>query len=158
MTKINKIVVISKILYNKLFSISQSSKIEECGIFLGFYDNYKFEIKEIVQDDANQFGSGCSTIRQTKNIYEEYQKIISKDNSIDYIGEWHTHPSGKANPSYFDNKAMKFLLNHPEYSFPKELILGIINSKDGLRVFLYQNDIKKMNEVIVKIIKLVNIK
>ena len=111
-----------------------------------------FEIKNIVQDKINQFGTGSSTIRQTKNIYDEYQEIINKDNSIDYIGEWHSHPMGKISPSYYDNFAMKFLLNHPKYSYPKELILGIINSKDGLRVFLYQYDIKKIEEIALKTI------
>ena len=47
---------------------------------------------------------------------------------------------------------MKFLLNHPKYSYPKELILGIINSKDGLKVFLYQYDIKMMKEIALKAI------
>ena len=143
---------VSKTLYSELLEISKGSKIEECGIFLGYHDGNKFEIKKIVQDYVNQFGSENSTIRQTKNIYEEYQIIIKIDKSIDYIGEWHTHPSGKSNPSHFDNEAMKFLLNHPKYSYPKELILGIINSKNGLRVFLYQYDIYKNKEITLKTI------
>lgn len=152
MKKIKRIVIISKSLHTDLLKISKRSKIEECGIFLGCNDDFKFKIKKIVQDSVNQFGTGNSTIRQTKNIYEEYQEIIKKDNSIDYIGEWHTHPTGKANPSHFDNKAMKFLLNHPKYSYPKELLLGIINSKDGLKVYLYQFGIKKMKEIVLKAI------
>ncbi len=152
MKKHKRIAVISKFLYNGLVKISKSSEIEECGIFLGCYDDFKFEIKKYVQDNVNQFGTGSFTIRQTKNIYDEYQEIINEDNSIDYIGEWHTHLTGTASPSHFDNKAMKFLLNHPKYSYPKELILGIINSKKGMRVFIYQHGIRKMKEITLKTI------
>jgi len=152
MKKIKKRVIISNSLYKNLVDISKNSKIEECGIFLGCYDGNKFEIKKIVQDYENQFGTGNSTIRQTKNIYEEYHEIINKDNSIDYIGEWHTHSTGEANPSCFDNKALKFLLNHPKYSNPTELILGIINPKDGLRVFFYQHGVHKIKEIKIETI------
>lgn len=152
MKKIKRLVTISDSLYKNLIDISRNSKIEECGIFLGRYNDYKFEIIKIAQDYENQFGTGNSTIRQTKNIYEEYQKIIAKDASIDYIGEWHTHPTGKGNPSYFDNIAMKFLINHPKYSNPTELILGIINPKDSLRVFLYQYSLHKIKEIKIEII------
>ncbi len=152
MKKNKKVVVISKSLLTELAKISTSAIVEECGIFLGYNDDSKFEIKKIVQDKINQFGTGSSTIRQTKNIYDEYQEIINKDKSIDYIGEWHSHPRGKISPSYYDNYAMKFLLNHPKYSYPKELVLGIINSKDGLRIFRYQYGIQKMKELSLKII------
>ena len=47
---------------------------------------------------------------------------------------------------------MKFLLNHPKYSNPTELILDIINSKDGLRVFLYQYGIQKKREIKIEVI------
>ncbi len=147
MKKIKKNVVISKNLYDKLVEISKNSMIEECGIFLGSYRDNKFEIKKIVQDHENQFGTGSSTIRQTKNIYNKYQENIKFNNSIDYIGEWHTHPIGSANPSRFDNNAMKFLLNHPKYSNPKELILGIVSPVDGLRSYLYQYNSRKMKEI-----------
>ena len=152
MKKIKKRVIVANSIYKNLVYISKNSKIEECGIFLGRYDGNKFEIIKIVQDHENQFGTENSTVRQTKNIYEEYREIINKDNSIDYIGEWHTHPTGKANPSYFDNTAMKFLLNHPKYSNPTELILGIINPKDGLRAFLYQFGLRKIKEIKIEII------
>ena len=59
---------------------------------------------------------------------------------------------GKINPSYYDSIAMKFLLNHPKYSYPKELILGVINSIDGIRVFLYQYGIYKIKEITLKTI------
>ncbi|MFW9969248.1 MAG: Mov34/MPN/PAD-1 family protein, partial [Candidatus Odinarchaeota archaeon] len=127
-------------------------KIEECGIFLGDYEDNKFIIKNIVQDYENQFGTENSTVRQTKNIYEEYQKKINLEYSIDYIGEWHTHPIGNAFPSRFDDKAMLFLLNQPKYSSPKELILGIVSPKEGLRVFLYQYGKRKLEEIKVNII------
>ena len=152
MKKIKKVVVISKSLLTELVKISKNSIVEDCGIFLGYNDDSNFEIKKFIQDKINQFGTGSSTIRQTKNIYDEYQEILNKDNSIDYIGEWHSHPMGKISPSYFDNFAMKFLLNHPKYSYPKELILGIINSKVGLRIFMYQYGIQKMKELSLKII------
>ncbi len=80
-------------------------------------------------------------------LFDEYQEIINKDNSIDYIGEWHTHPMGKISPSYYDNIALKFLLNHPKYSYPKELILGIINTIKGMRVFLYRYGTYKIKEI-----------
>ena len=152
MKKSKKKGIIPKSLYIELLELSKSSKIEECGIFLGDYEDNKFIIKNIVQDNENQFGTVNSTVRETNNIYEEYQNKINLEYSIDYIGEWHTHPSGKSNPSHFDNEAMKFLLNHPKYSYPKELILGIINSKNGLRVFLYQYDIYKNKEITLKTI------
>ena len=152
MKKNKKIVAITKSLYNELVDLSKSSKIEECGIFLGDYEDNKFTIKSIVQDQENQFGTGNSTIRQTENIYDAYQNKIRLNNSIDYIGEWHTHPKGNANPSRFDHKAMNFLLNHPKYSSPKKLILGLISPKEGLRVFLYLYRLKKLEEIKVDII------
>lgn len=152
MTKLKKKVSITNSLYKNLNEISKKSKIEECGIFLGNFKGKKFEIKRIVQDNENLFGSGNSTIRQTKNIYKEYQKIINEDNTIDYIGEWHTHPIEYAIPSHFDNIAMNFLLNHPKYSSPKELILGIISPIDGLRTFLYHFGGYKVKEMKIEVV------
>ena len=152
MKKSKKKGIIPESLYIELLELSKSSKIEECGIFLGDYEDNKFIIKNIVQDNENQFGTENSTVRETNNIYEEYQNKINLEYSIDYIGEWHTHPMGSAYPSFFDEKAMRFLLNHPKYSSPKELILGIVSPKEGLRLFLYQYGLKKLEEIKINIV------
>jgi pyruvate-formate lyase len=57
MKKIKRIVIISKSLHTDLLKISKRSRIEECGIFLGCNEDFKFEIKKIVQDTINQFGT-----------------------------------------------------------------------------------------------------
>ena len=65
MKKNKKVVVISKSLLAELVKISKSSIVEECGIFLGYNDDYKFEIGKGVKimegGAATVIGAGFTT-------------------------------------------------------------------------------------------------
>lgn len=145
MTHLKKKVYIAKGIINNLVKLSLKSDIEECGIFLGVFERGKIIIIDFVQDKENQFGTSFSTIRQTKNIYKDYKCKIDGEREIDYIGEWHTHPVGNSNPSYIDLKMLEFLLDHPKYGHPTELILGIISKVDGLKLYYKKINNSKLN-------------
>lgn len=150
MKKSKKVALISETILKNLINISNNSELEECGIFIGEFNGKEIFIKDIVQDKKNEFGTIISTIRQTKNIYKEYQSKIIQDYTNDYIGEWHTHPLGSPTLSNLDNQEMNFLINHPKYGNPKELILGIINPKEGIKIYLYKFKKDKPREVVFK--------
>ena len=146
-----EIVQIPKKIYVDLIKINKNSSVEECGIFLGEINKDIIKIAKIVLDNMEKNKKKRSTIRYTKGIYQKYQKYINQDDSIDYIGEWHTHPNGLSFPSLLDNRAMKGLLNHPLYTYPDRLILGIISPID-LKIFLYKLKQKKVDELKIEII------
>lgn len=147
-----EILQIPKIIYEELINKYQNSSLEQCGIFLGELNEETIKIVKYIQDNINKNKKRGSTIRYTKGIYQKYQKYINQHDSIDYIGEWHTHPNGPSYPSFLDNRAMKGLLNHPLYSYPKLLILGIISSVD-IKIFLYKHKKGKTKELKVKIVE-----
>lgn len=152
MKYLKKKAYIPRAIFNDLINLSLKSDVEECGIFLGVFERGNIIINDIVQDKENQFGTSFSTIRQTKNIYIDYRLIIDENQEIDYVGEWHTHSAGNSNPSFVDLKMMEFLLNHPKYGHPKELILGIISKVEGLKLFyikIKKNKLNIINKIII---------
>jgi len=147
-----EIVQIPKEIYVELIKINKNSSVEQCGIFLGEINEEVIRIAKVVQDKTKKNKKRGSTIRYTKGIYPKYQKYINQDDSIDHIGEWHIHPNGPSYPSLLDNRAMKGLLNHPLYTYPKLLILGIISSID-IKIFLYKHKYIKISELKINIIE-----
>lgn len=140
-------VKISELIIQNLIEICNLSDREQCGIFLGEINSENIIVEKIIHDKSSKHKTRFSSIRYTKVIYPDYKKYISENEIYDYIGEWHTHPSGNSVPSKNDNKAMRALLNEPKYRSPQELILGIVSSAENLRIFLYKYKKKQKLEL-----------
>ena len=126
------ILKISKQVETQLYKLCTTSKIEQCGIFLGEFKQNSIIVEKIIQDKSLDDKTRFSSIRHTKAIYPDYKNFINEIQIFDYIGEWHTHPVGSSIPSWRDNRAMRTLLNEPKYSSPQKLILGIISNAERL--------------------------
>jgi len=146
------IVKISKQVETHLYDLCIISKIEQCGIFIGEFQQNSIVIDKIIQDKSLDDKTRFSSIRHTKAIYPDYKNFINEIQIFDYIGEWHTHPVGSSIPSWRDNRAMKALLNEPKYSSPQKLILGIISNAERLRIYMYEYRIKKIIELKIELI------
>lgn len=107
------------------------SKTEICGIIVGkkLSENI-FEITDLIEDcDSLKNPSPSGVIRYTKNIINPLEDSIQTNNNIDWIGEWHTHPKGKCEPSLLDIQTMISLLEDPDYGNPCEVVLIIAGFK-----------------------------
>lgn len=107
-----------------------NTKYETGGILLGKFNrnNGIIEIVEIYELKTNFF----STIFYKRNA-RKAQKIINKrwfetEGVINYIGEWHTHPSMQASPSETDIHSLKEITAKVRDSLPGTLL--IIVGKD----------------------------
>lgn len=146
------ILKISKQVETQLYKLCTTSKIEQCGIFLGEFKQNSIVVEKIIQDKSLDDKTRFSSIRHTKAIYPDYKNFINEIQIFDYIGEWHTHPVGSSIPSWRDNRAMRALLNEPKYSSPQKLILGIISNAERLRIYMYEYRIKKIIELKIELI------
>lgn len=62
---------------------------------------------------------------------------LRSDHTVDWIGEWHTHPGGHARPSWIDLRSWRGLVGHAKkpMSFvifgPSSLYLGLQSASHG---------------------------
>ncbi|MHA1378650.1 MAG: Mov34/MPN/PAD-1 family protein [Candidatus Helarchaeota archaeon] len=125
---------------------------EICGVLIGKKLNkQKFQITHAVFDDKSINPSPFSVTRNTKNLYPLVKEIVenSKENEIDYIGDWHSHPNSTCKYSYIDYNSMKSILSDPDYYFLEEVILIIISPPKNIKSYLFHNTMIKPIEMII---------
>lgn len=96
---------ISQDLYGVLLEkgVQRQGKTEYGGIFIGFIRGPHLEIDDLTFPSSNDESSMCSFVRKERYHQKKALNAWKKSNfTKTYIGEWHTHPSGKALPSNTD--------------------------------------------------------
>lgn len=71
-----------------------------------------------------------------------------RDPSIDYLGDWHTHPKGRPVPSPLDRSTMRDIAAHPPARQPRPLMLiAALDSSGEVRWGAYRLDIGAVRKV-----------
>lgn len=113
---------------------------ERCGIIIGTRDNSeKIRVTHLIEDKIPIMQSPFQVLRETSHVYPELMKLMKKDKKIDYLGEWHSHPSGPMHASSIDHMSMKEMVNNPEFGELKWVILLIFLPDQKIISYYYEN-------------------
>jgi len=135
-----KIVEIPKELYHILEKTANQSKAEKCGILIGYHHKNKIVITHIIENKTAEDQSSVGVTRVMKDIWSELNLIARDFSPSDYIGEWHTHPSGLNIPSFIDILSMVSILDSQDYGYLEDVILIIGILKKGLKCWNFSKD------------------
>lgn len=115
---------------------NERKKTEGGGIILG---RFILETNDIVIDFITEPMPGDKRSRtRFKRGVKNHQAIIDKywyisNGTINYLGEWHTHPEPIPNPSFIDVKSWKKMLSYDK--FDSQCLYYIIIGTDGIGVW-----------------------
>jgi integrative and conjugative element protein (TIGR02256 family) len=126
-------IAIGKDLVNNLkkFSIADENKSEAGGVLFGYRYKDGIEITEFTTPMPSDIRRPYSFMRKDQQHISKAKYLWSEsDYKCDYIGEWHTHPSGNAEPSYIDRREWIKL-----YESFRKPIVTIIQSPSNFQVY-----------------------
>ncbi|QEE15276.1 Mov34/MPN/PAD-1 family protein [Promethearchaeum syntrophicum] len=124
---------------HQLFAEIKNERVENCGALIGKQiDSTLFRVTNYVKDDKPIFQSRFNIQRNTNNLYHLINEIVKKkEEEVDYIGEWHSHPNSSCIYSQIDFLTMNMMINDPDYSFLNEIILFIVGKNRCMNAFLF---------------------
>lgn len=119
------------------------------GMLAGRYESKNSAIVEHIVMPKEISGSHNEFVRDTAGLEELWAEL--KNESIEYLGEWHTHPNGSSHYSRTDLHAMNEIVKDEYVSIlnPILLILSLDRTRikghnvylyDSSRLFVFQKD------------------
>lgn len=111
-------------------AIRSRDGLETGGILLGTDDG-----QEVVIRHAG--GPGPKARRESNRFLrdlthaQQIAELAWKEDQSQWIGEWHTHPSGDLTPSNYDLEAYGRHLHDPELSFKRFLTIIVVLARTG---------------------------
>jgi integrative and conjugative element protein (TIGR02256 family) len=138
---INKRILDSFFNETKLFGLKETG-----GVLIGYRVGYEFVITDSTGPGPNakhQLFNFERDIEYCNNKIEE--KFEQSNGILNYIGEWHTHPIGKAIPSVQDNKAMIEIsqTDHYQNDCPILIIVRKKGNEISIGTFIYKDRKRK---------------
>jgi len=133
----------------------ERKKTEGGGVILG---RFIIETNDIVIDFVTEPMPGDKRSRtRFKRGVKNHQAIIDKywyisNGTINYLGEWHTHPEPIPNPSFIDVKSWKKMLSYDK--FDSQCLYYIIIGTNEIGV--WEGDRKALKFIQLKKIKTEN--
>lgn len=124
-------------MYNKALDAFPN---EVGGMLAGRYENKNSAIVESIVMPKEIPGSHNEFVRNTEGLEELWAEL--KNESIEYLGEWHTHPNGSSHYSRTDLHAMNEIVRDEYVSIlnPILLILSLDRTRiRGHNVYLYDS-------------------
>lgn len=136
----DNVVILSRRCMNILMRFAREYSPRECGSWLaGIYPNAKTcvisEVANVPCDSTHTHMSFCRGGAGFESVGDNY------------VGEWHTHPGGTANPSGTDDRTMNHLreCRIRGCASPIMIILsGAMRGIDDVGVYLYRRDGKRI--------------
>lgn len=110
------------------------------GILVGRYSEDK---KTVIVTDTilpEEFESSSFTFqRGVKGLRKSLSLYYDQSPSLQYVGEWHTHPDGPTEPSKTDIRALEEIVQHKEVYIdnPILMIMSISKRKKNVGLFVY---------------------
>lgn len=107
---------------------------ENGGMLAGSYseDKHTVYVEEVVAPIEKTMGR-ASFVRKTNGLENIWKKL--NKNGLHYIGEWHSHPNGKAQYSTTDYDAMVEIEKEVSIENPILLIVGVSRGSIGAQTF-----------------------
>ena len=124
-------------MYNKALDAFPN---EVGGMLAGRYENKNSAIVESIVMPKEIPGGHNEFIRNTEGLEELWAEL--KNEGIEYLGEWHTHPNGSSHYSRADLHAMNEIVRDEYVSIlnPLLLILSLDRTRiRGHNVYLYDS-------------------
>lgn len=124
-------------MYNKALDAFPN---EVGGMLAGRYENKNSAIVESIVMPKEIPGSHNEFVRNTEGLEELWAEL--KNEGIEYLGEWHTHPNGSSHYSRTDLHAMNEIVRDEYVSIlnPILLILSLDRTRiRGHNVYLYDS-------------------
>lgn len=145
-----RIVEIPTGLYQIIVQAAVESNVERCGILIGYRDNNKYVITHVLEDETATNRSYVGVTRNIQGVWEDLNSIAQDYSPSDYIGEWHTHPSGLQKPSFIDIVSMLSIVGSVEYGSLKEILLLLGLPNIGCQGWLFSND--RVSKLLLRVI------
>ncbi len=100
----NPVLVIKRDIYEEIINKSKENKVEIGGILIGYKLEgiNEYRITEVTFPFENDECYPTLFIRKDKKHNSVLKRVHKKDNSLTYIGDWHSHPMSSSNPSDLD--------------------------------------------------------
>ncbi len=142
-------VLLPKSIISEMRSLAFGSpnKNEVGGILLGYRRETGIEITKITTPEKWDFSSPNRFIRSHKGHKEiAINEWKNSNHTIDYVGEWHSHPKGSTSPSLIDISNWKEISK----AIRKDMVHVIIGREDeSIFVCSRTNEIELINENII---------
>jgi len=126
--KKNKIWISKKIYQTLLYEAGEFVNFETGGVFMGYYAKNKDVVVTYLIDAGPNTIHKKSRFTPDQNYQLERIASIYKETNgaITYLGDWHTHPNGKAELSLLDKRTLTKIAYTPESKnqTPIMMILG----------------------------------
>lgn len=110
------------------------------GMLAGRYESKNSAIIESIVMPKEISGSHKVFVRNTAGLEELWAEF--KNESIEYLGEWHTHPNGSAHYSRTDLNAMREVVKDKNVSILNPILLILSLDKTKIKeheVYLYDS-------------------
>lgn len=132
-------VFISNHLIERLYTVSLLHYPKEYGgILTGIRKNnltyiLDFETPKMIENSDNEF------VRHVENINFHLKSIYdSSDGTLEYLGEWHSHPNSSPEYSSNDQKSMIEISNDPDVKTNSPMLIITSITKQGNSYKLFQ--------------------
>ncbi|MEQ8222993.1 MAG: Mov34/MPN/PAD-1 family protein [Candidatus Eremiobacterota bacterium] len=129
---------------NSMLDIAKNYYPNEIGSqLIGLYSDDGFEafITDITPITIDTKTSKNSFFRGTKGLRNFFKKLNkSFNNQFYYIGEWHSHPNGLAEPSSIDDNSQFAIINDNNLCCPENILViigGKFTRNYKLGIFVY---------------------
>ena len=112
------------------------------GVFIGFKSSNNIIISNVLIPDSYKSGKAVF-VRHPGTLNQRLSEIHKITNgSIQYLGEWHSHPDGTTNPSLTDLNAMKAIGNDKKINNhePILMIAKVTSFSFGKDFYKYENN------------------
>lgn len=87
--------------------------VEQGGLLLGYRKNKAIEIQSVSFPSIWDQGTATLFHRSERgHRIKALREWVRSDRTVDWVGEWHTHPGGRAHPSSIDNQNWRKLVQH----------------------------------------------
>ncbi|WP_315823498.1 Mov34/MPN/PAD-1 family protein [Paraflavitalea speifideaquila] len=108
------------------------------GLLLGRYtsDNKVVIVEDIILPQKYKSSKYCFE-RGSEGLKEILELKYNASPSLIYVGEWHTHPDGPADPSRTDIKAMSELANDKNVLITNPVLMILEIRKKDYKMALY---------------------
>ncbi len=120
-------------LVDQLLSYCRESGVYETGgVLVGYYGRCHQEavVTRVSGPPTSSERTRWSFVRAVGHL-QDWLDQLWLDYSDYYLGEWHFHPGGSANPSRPDLRQMRSIARNAKYSCPEPILLIIGGNPEG---------------------------
>ncbi len=118
----------------------EGERVERCGILVGKRDDpYLVSITDLIEDSSPLEQTPFQVYRETSHVYPQLLEAMKLNPTVDYIGEWHTHPNGPYCASLVDHYSMISMLNNLAFGNIEWVVMVVFLPNRKINGFFYRD-------------------